>query len=140
MGAIADAMVRFAQPLIEASDGSPEQVQKAFMLSQLCWNAALLPQDGREELLAEMQPALNMDDEEFQEFKRDIVAPMIQRHREMFPGMRPGAPVTPPPSAKSQPLPRPARRIRIEKKYPGTGRNERCPCGSGRKYKVCCGR
>lgn len=27
-----------------------------------------------------------------------------------------------------------------EKKYPGTGRNEPCPCGSGKKYKKCCGR
>ena len=26
------------------------------------------------------------------------------------------------------------------KTYPGTGRNEQCPCGSGRKYKVCHGR
>lgn len=29
---------------------------------------------------------------------------------------------------------------RPAKKYAGTGRNERCPCGSGKKYKVCCGR
>lgn len=27
-----------------------------------------------------------------------------------------------------------------EKKYPKTGRNEPCPCGSGKKYKKCCGR
>jgi hypothetical protein len=140
MGALADAMVRFAQPLIDASDGSPEQVQRAFMLSQLCWNAALLLEDGREELLAEMQPALNMNDEEFQEFKRDIVTPMIDRHQQMFPGMRHGSPLTPSPSATVQSLPRPVRRVRVEKKYPGTGRNERCPCSSGRKYKVCCGR
>jgi uncharacterized protein YecA (UPF0149 family) len=140
MGAIADAMVRFAQPLIDASDNSPEQVEKAFMLSQLCWNVALLPEDGREEFLAEMQPALNMDDEEFQELKRDIVIPMIQRHQQMFPAMRHASPISPPPSAAAGAMPPPAPRIRIEKKYPGTGRNERCPCGSGRKYKVCCGR
>ncbi len=24
--------------------------------------------------------------------------------------------------------------------YPGTGRNEQCPCGSGKKYKVCHGK
>lgn len=28
---------------------------------------------------------------------------------------------------------------RLVKKYAGTGRNEPCPCGSGRKYKKCCG-
>lgn len=26
------------------------------------------------------------------------------------------------------------------KKYPGTNRNDICPCGSGKKYKRCCGR
>lgn len=26
-----------------------------------------------------------------------------------------------------------------EVKYPGTGRNAPCPCGSGKKYKKCCG-
>ena len=26
------------------------------------------------------------------------------------------------------------------KKGPETGRNEECPCGSGKKYKNCCGR
>jgi uncharacterized protein YecA (UPF0149 family) len=140
MGAIADAMVRFAQPLIDASDGSPEQVQRALMLSQLCWNLAVMLEQDREEFLANMQPAPNMNDEEFQEFKRDIVAPMIRRHEQMFPGMRPETPLAPSPTDTAQTVPPPAPRIRVEKKYPGTGRNERCPCGSGRKYKVCCGR
>ena len=27
-----------------------------------------------------------------------------------------------------------------EKKFSGTGRNEKCPCGSGIKYKKCCGK
>jgi len=27
----------------------------------------------------------------------------------------------------------------VEKKFPGTGRNELCPCGSGKKYKRCHG-
>ena len=26
-----------------------------------------------------------------------------------------------------------------KEKYPGTARNARCPCGSGKKYKRCCG-
>lgn len=29
--------------------------------------------------------------------------------------------------------------VKEEKKYPKTGRNEPCPCGSGKKYKKCCG-
>lgn len=139
MGAIADAMSRFAQPLIDATDGSPEDLQRALSLSQLCWNMALMPEGNRDQFLADMQPTLKMDDEEFQEFKRAVVMPMIRRHQEMFPEMqrqeatdRPHAlgEHTSPPTARRQPV----------KKYAGTGRNERCPCGSGKKYKVCCGR
>jgi uncharacterized protein YecA (UPF0149 family) len=140
MGAFADAMSRFAQPLIDASDGSPEDLQRAYTLSQLCWNLALLPEENRAEFLAKMQPALKMDDEEFQELKRGVVVPMIQRHQEMFPAMRHRTPMPAAQSATARPIPPPAPRIRIAKKYPGTGRNEPCPCGSGRKYKVCCGR
>lgn len=140
MGGFADAMSRFAQPLIDASDGSPEDLQRAFTLSQLCWNLALLPEEKRDEFLAKMQPALKMDDEEFRDLKGNIIGPMIRRHREMFPGMRPPIPTSLSQDAPSPPIPLPAPRIRVAQKYPGTGRNEPCPCGSGRKYKVCCGR
>lgn len=139
MGAIADAMSRFAQPLIDATDGSPEQLQRAFTLSQLCWNLAITPEGKRDELLAGMQPALKMDDIEFQEFKRTVVMPMIRRHQEMFPAMqRPGA-TTPSHPVPSYVIPPPAKR-RPVKKFADTGRNELCPCCSGKKYKVCCGR
>jgi hypothetical protein len=40
MGAIADAMVRYAQPLVDTCDGSPEDLQKSYLLAQLCWNSA----------------------------------------------------------------------------------------------------
>jgi peptide deformylase len=30
--------------------------------------------------------------------------------------------------------------ISIERKNPKIGRNEQCPCGSGKKYKKCCGK
>ena len=139
MGAIADAMVRYAQPLIDATDGSPEQLQRALTLSQLCGNLAVTPAEKRDEFLANMQPTLKMDDGEFQEFKRIVVAPMIRRHQEMFPAMQRREATDPshfvPGHAVASPAPR-----RPVKKYAGTGRNERCPCGSGKKYKVCCGR
>jgi hypothetical protein len=139
MGAIAEAISRFAQPLIDATDGSPEDLQRALSLSQLCWNLALMPEGNREQCLADMQPTLKMDDEEFQVFKRDLVIPMIRRHQEMFPEMqRLGRTNRPhPPGAHAI---SPTARRRPAKKYAGTGRNERCPCGSGKKYKVCCGR
>lgn len=139
MGAIADAMSRFAQPLIDATDGSPEDFQRALSLSQLCWNLAITPAEKRDEFLANMQPTLKMDDEEFQEFKRDVVMPMIRRHQEMFPAMQRRGATDPSYPVSGHAIASPARR-RPVKKYAGTGRNERCPCGSGKKYKVCCGR
>jgi len=137
MGAIADAMFRYAQPLIDATEGSPEQVQKALTLSQMCWNLALTPAAERNEFLASIQPVLRMDDGEFEEFRRTVAAPMIRRHQEMFPAMQ-----RPEVMAPSERLPAHAQPMtrRPAKKYAGTGRNERCPCGSGKKYKVCCGR
>ena len=47
MGAIAEAFVAYAQPLIDQTDGSLEQMNKAFAISQLCYNLALLPDDER---------------------------------------------------------------------------------------------
>ena len=87
MGAIAEAFVAYAQPLLDQTDGSEEQLNKAFAISQLCYNLALLPEDSRDTTLSEMRPALKMDDEEFDEFRRSIVVPMIRRHQEMFPLM-----------------------------------------------------
>jgi hypothetical protein len=118
----AEAMSTFAQPLIDASDGSPEDIQWALSLSQVCWNLALLPAEKRDEFLAEMRPAMNLDDAEFEDFKANVVMPMVRRHQEMFPAMQR--------SSGKRPV----------RKYAGTGRNERCPCGSGKKYKMCCGR
>ncbi|MFN2126182.1 MAG: SEC-C metal-binding domain-containing protein [Candidatus Promineifilaceae bacterium] len=137
MGAIADAMLRYAQPLIDATDGSPEDVQKALTLSQMCWNLALTPEAERAEFLASIQPVLRMDDREFEEFRCTVATPMIRRHQEMFPAMQ-----RPEVMARSERRPAYAQPMtrRPAKKYAGTGRNERCPCGSGKKYKVCCGR
>ena len=87
MGAIAEGLVAYAQPLLDQTDGSEEQLNKAFTISQLCFNLALLPEDSRDTTLSEMRPALKMDDEEFDAFRRSIVAPMIRRHQEMFPLM-----------------------------------------------------
>jgi hypothetical protein len=36
MGAIADSFVAFAKPLINQTDGSIEQLNKAFAIAQLC--------------------------------------------------------------------------------------------------------
>ena len=137
MGAIAEAFVAFAQPLLDQTDGSQEQMKKAFTISQLCYNLALLPEDRRDQRLSEMQPTFQMDDEEFDEFRRSIVVPMIQRHHEMFPLMH--RRVSTEPSQSGPSLPPHPKMAASGEKYPGTDRYAPCPCNSGEKYKFCCG-
>lgn len=136
MGAIAEAMAAFAQPLIDQTDGSAEQMHKAFAISQLCWNIALLPEEEWDQCIDELQATFHMDDDEFDEFRNSMVLPMIRRHREMFPFYR-------------QRLSAPRSRVgitmhdhsRIE--TPADRDTEAdpygpCPCNSGKKYKFCC--
>lgn len=138
MGGIADAIAAYAQPLLDSTDGSVDQVNRAFALGQLCWNLALLPEEARDESLATMRPSLKLDDDEFEAFRRSVVIPMIRRHQEMFPRMHQRGSMQ---FSREGPRlqPRPTTPTRTER-YPGTGRNARCPCNSGRKYKLCCGR
>jgi len=129
MGVISESMVEYAQPLLDETDGSQKQMQSAISIAQMCWNIALLPQSKQEDALASFRSALNMeDDAEFEDFKQSVVEPMILRHHKMFPNMSRI-------NSQSIPAANPGKR-----KYPGTGRNEPCPCNSGKKYKWCCGR
>lgn len=41
------------------------------------------------------------------------------------------------PGSDEEPLPPPVEPIRVDEK---PGRNDPCPCGSGKKYKQCCAR
>jgi SEC-C motif len=137
MGAIAEALVAYAQPLIDQTDGSLQEVNKALGMSQLCYNLALLPDDSRESMLNEMRASLKMDDKEFDEFRRSFIAPMIQRHQVMFPRMHQRFAMD-----VSQSGPSPTAHTRTTaraEKYPGTDRYAPCPCNSGEKYKFCCG-
>ena len=137
MGALADAIVAYAQPLLDQTDGSHEQLNKALAISQLCYNLALLPDDRRDTMLSEMRPNLQMDDEEFDAFRRSIIMPMIRRHQEMFPQMHRRVSTDPSqsgPSLRAQP-----RMAAPGETYPGTDRYAPCPCNSGQKYKFCCG-
>ncbi len=138
MGAIAEAFVAFAQPLIDQTDGSLEQMNKAFTMSQLCYNLALVPKDERDKRLREMQSSLQLNDEELDEFQRSIVIPMIQRHEEMFPMMHRRVSAASSPgglSPRAQP-----KMTGSTEAYPGIDRYAPCPCNSGEKYKFCCGR
>jgi hypothetical protein len=138
MGAIAEGFVAYAQPLIDQTDCSIEHMNKAFAISQFCFNLALLPEDRRDESLSEMRSTLQMDDEEFDEFRSSLVIPMIRRHEEMFPLMH-RRPSAAPSQSASPPRAQPKVAASAEA-YPGTDRYSPCPCNSGEKYKFCCGR
>jgi hypothetical protein len=144
MGAIAEAIVAYAQPLLDESDGSEEGLNWAFTLGQLCWNLSLQPEESREKMLNEMRPALKMDDDEFEDFRNGILVPMIHRHEEMFPQLHGQRFRADPPQSDF------SRRVRMmsmdaaepparTEKYAGTDRYAPCPCNSGKKYKFCCG-
>ena len=136
MGAIAEGIANYARPLIDATDGSMDQMNRALTISQLCWNLSLLPEDARENFLAEFRPILKMDDDEFDDFRRSVVIPMVRRHEEMIPRMHQRGSLESlrePAVYRIQPPPSLDKNAHI-------GRNARCPCNSGLKYKICCGR
>lgn len=140
MGALAESVMTYAQPLLDEFGDSQEGMQKALTIAQVCWNLAVLPEDEREELLAELRTSFPMNDSEFEDFRKTVIQPMIRRHHEMFPHIRRQESTDH--SSESAPRVRPVQPIVSSRtgKYPGTSRNAPCPCNSGKKYKRCCGR
>ena len=136
MGAFAESVMAFAQPLLDQTDGSVEQMNRALMISQLCWNLSLLPKEERETSLSEMRMSLGMGDDEFDAFRQSVVVPMIQRHHEMFPQLHQNSLKIPSPNESS--LRAHPRKVATTEKYPGTEPYSPCPCNSGKKYKFCC--
>ncbi|HNS48738.1 MAG TPA: preprotein translocase subunit SecA [bacterium] len=65
---------------------------------------------------------------------RLVLTPTSYQHREMSLFGKEAAPAGPAPRPTIE-APRPA-----ESEAPRVGRNDPCPCGSGKKYKKCCGR
>ena len=136
MGAIADGFIAYARPLIDQTDGSLEQMKKAMAVSQCCFNLSLLPEDRLDQSIAEMQQSLQMDDEDFKEFRSSIIIPMIERHKQMFPMMHGQQSMFP---SRSSPLLRPAPTYAApSRKKNDTDPYAPCPCNSGKKYKFCC--
>jgi hypothetical protein len=144
MGGIADAIMAYTKPLLDQTDGSIEQMNKALALGQMCYNLALVPEGRRDQAIDDLRSSLEMDDQEFANFRSSIVLSMIQRHHDMFPQLhrshrRDLADLSPP-----EPFPtaahfaadqqKPAR----SEKFPGASPYAPCPCNSGKKYKFCC--
>ena len=126
MGGIGEALMAYAQPLLDATDGSSEQMQRAMSIAQVCWNIAVLPEEGQRDALEHILPALNISEDKLEDFCAKLLLPMIARHREMFPELH---------HMRSENVGLTKR----NEKFSSTGRNEPCPCGSGKKYKKCCG-
>ena len=138
MGAIADAIMAYAKPLIDETDGSLEELNKALAMSQLCWNLAIAPKETRQSVLDDMQNTMQMNDAEFEDFERSVLTPMIRRHEEMFPMLHGRQSLEPP---HWEPTISPTPRVKTLKEIPSQpGRYDPCPCNSGKKYKFCCGR
>ncbi len=129
MGAIADGIVAYAQPLLDQTDGSQAQLNKAFAITQFCYNLALVSDEKREAELSEMRATLEMGDAEFDAFRRSIVVPMIERHRQMFPLMHNR--VSADPRQSAPPLRAQPRATESREAYPGTDPYAPCPCNSG---------
>jgi len=66
--------------------------------------------------------------------------PQEQVHQtlEQFGLAAPGQPI--PGMAPEEPEPEPEVQVTFHREAPKVGRNDLCPCGSGKKYKKCCGR
>jgi hypothetical protein len=47
MGALADSITAYAQPLLDGTDGSIEDLNRALALGQVCWNLAIMPEELR---------------------------------------------------------------------------------------------
>ena len=71
MGRVAESIMAYAQPLIDATDGSLEEVNKALSLSALCYNLALTPEEDRVKSLDSLRRTMNLSDMEFIELCRD---------------------------------------------------------------------
>lgn len=137
MGAFADGFAAYVQPLIDETDGSPEQLNKAVALGQFCYKLALSPAESRDESLNGMRQSLKMSDAEFEMFQKSIVVPMLERHEEMFPRLHQRTSIDRLEGrSSSQREPRIAAPAEV---HPATDRYAPCPCNSGKKHKFCCG-
>lgn len=132
MGVMSKMLMAYAKPLLDETDGSLEQMNFALTIANLCWSLALMPEEEQGKIIVEMRKELKMNKSDFADLQKSIILPMIHRHQEMYPNMAKLLS----PNTTSPPSPPPPREI----KYPGTGRNEPCPCNSGKKYKRCYGK
>ena len=135
MGVIAEGFAAYAQPLIDETDGSPEEVERALLISELCSMLAQFPENDRETKVRKVQRSLKIDDDQFEVFRSSVIEPMVRRYAEMFAPMHMQIDRLVESAAAYDRL-----GAKAAEKYPGTDRYAPCPCQSGKKYKCCCGK
>lgn len=87
LGGPAQQMTDFAQPLLDATDGSLEQMDRALKLGMLFWNLSIIEDmNERDRMLDDMANKLAPDEAANQDL-RAIAQQMIDRHRLMFPDL-----------------------------------------------------
>jgi SEC-C motif len=82
-GGLAQQMIEFARPLLDRSDGSKEQVDKALSFGMLCWNIAIMPRAERGVAIDAAERAIAKTDEDREAF-RDLVEVMLARYEQLF--------------------------------------------------------
>jgi hypothetical protein len=82
-GGLAQQMIEFVQPLLDNSDGSKEQVEKAISFGMLCWNIAILPRAERAAEIEAAEHDIAKTDEDREAF-RDLAELMLARHEKLF--------------------------------------------------------
>jgi hypothetical protein len=79
-------MMRFVQPLIEATGGDERKMDRALTLGMAFWNLAICDDERREDMLGDLTRTIARTDEDEREF-RALAADMVARHRAMFPAL-----------------------------------------------------
>ena len=134
MGAMAEAILAYAQPLLDQTDGSHEQMNNALAMSSLCYNIGIRPESQRAVMISDLQASLGLDDDESKDFCSSIIYPMLERFDEMFPNMHAGIRSTFRDSpSRSSPITVDSRPKSAEPQPYSPS-----PCNSGMKYKFCC--
>jgi hypothetical protein len=77
-------MLTFVEPLLEATDRSPEAAKRVMDLGAIYWDLAVSPDQARERTLSRYVDEA-FDDEAGRQAFRQTARAMIERHRQMFP-------------------------------------------------------
>lgn len=78
------ALIAFAEPLLEATDGSAEQVRKALDVAMMFWSLATIEKDAERARLLEAIASTSFDSPEAKDHFRSAANEMVERHRTMF--------------------------------------------------------